>query len=455
MLAQMQAKPEVKRWLIAYSGGLDSTVLLHLAVWANQQLASPRTLCAVHINHQLSTGAGHWQQHCQQQAQALDVPIIVRSVAVHSRGLGVEAAARQARYQVFEALLTAADGLFMGHHQDDQAETLLLRLLRGAGVLGLGAMQAERRLGQGCLLRPLLGVEPACLHAYAAEHQLLWVEDQSNQSLDFDRNYLRHRVIPVLTQRWQQAVSHLAKTAVRLQASQQLLDDLAGLDLESLHMRKERCGWSIDCTKLQALHRERINNLLRFWCAQQGFDRPDAEQLLQIQRQLLQPQASAAAVVGWGQAQLRPFNQRLYLLPSLPEFTPVARQIPWDLKQDLPLSHGFYLSADSGPASAVNAISAAKIQGAACTIRWRTGGERCRPAGRCASQTLKKLLQEYTLETWLRQRVPLLYIDDQLAAVGDLWVCAEFAAQPGETAHTLKWYFAPIPEKGINNKVPH
>ncbi|MBX2808546.1 MAG: tRNA lysidine(34) synthetase TilS [Cellvibrionaceae bacterium] len=439
MLAQMQAKPEIKRWWLAYSGGLDSTVLLHVAVWANRQLRTPRPLCAIHINHQLSPQADQWQRHCQRQAQALGIALEVHRVSVELRGQGVEAAARQARYQVFRALLAADDALLTGHHQQDQAETLLLRLLRGAGVLGLGAMAAWRPLGAACLWRPLLNIEQVRLHDYAVEHGLCWVEDHSNQSLDFDRNYLRHRLLPLLSQRWRQAVAQLAKTAERLQASQQLLDDLAALDLQQVHRRQARWGCSIDAERLCGLSRERINNLLRFWCVQAAVALPDSRQLAQIHRQLLAPSCAHTAAVQWGPVSLRRFQQRLYLLSGLPDFSPAASAIPWDIAQPLQLPGGTCLQASMAVVSAQTGIDAAKVKPFRCEIRWRSGTERCRPAGRARTQTLKKLLQEYALETWLRDRIPLLYIDNQLAAVGDLWVCADFAAEPGAQAYFLQW----------------
>lgn len=443
MLAQLQTKPEVERWVVAYSGGLDSTVLLHLVFKANQRLLSPKPVLALHINHQLSKQADNWQRHCEQQAQQWGLPFYSQTVNVRINGQGLEAAARDARYDVFSDFLQQGDCLLLGHHSDDQAETFLFRLVRGSGVQGLTAMPVQRTLGDGMLWRPLLDLAREELMAYARTKGLQWVDDDSNASQTFDRNYLRHEIIPLLENRWQKTRYQLSKTARHLQKTKQLLNDLAEMDLQKAGERAERLGTSLDWKQVKLLGVERINNLLRYWCMARGFALPDGKQLEQMQEQFFHfasPPTSSS--VRWGQCELRQFNQRIYLLPAIDEFVAEVNMIPWSMADDLPLGTAGWLQAEKQWAVEPGQMLLKIDNKQLVTVRWRQGGERCQPVGRSNSQVLKKLLQEYQLETWLRDRVPLIYIEEQLAAVGDLWVCSDFAANVGEEGYQLHWYFS-------------
>jgi tRNA(Ile)-lysidine synthase len=415
MQQALSQQPIKERLLIAFSGGLDSSVLLHLIVKANQQLASPKVIIALHINHQLSTFANDWEHHCKMVCEALNVDFITELVDINVSGKGFEAAARDARYKLFEAHINAGDILLMAHHANDQAETFLLRLMRGAGVLGLSAMRAERALGSGKLWRPLLDFNRVDLEAYAKANNLHWVEDDSNTSLDFDRNFLRHKVMPIFLARWPQAIKQLQATSARLDQAQNLLDDLAAIDFQDLDERPERYGQSLAYKKCAALSAERLTNVLRYWCDKKGFAVPSADQLSQIHAQFFSTGAQlSSAVVTWGNCECRQFNDRFYLMPSLKPFMPTSDYVIDSSDKNINLGWAGNLSINRSILKAKN-----------LSIRWRQGGERCTPVDRAHSQTLKKLLQEYQLETWLRDRVPLIFCDDQLVAVGDLWLCKE------------------------------
>lgn len=448
--ANIQAYPNIGRWVVAYSGGVDSTALLHLLFKVNQLLDKPLAIAALHINHQLSPSADDWYNHCKHAALNLGVEFFSERVAVDLTGQGVEAAARDARYAVFDAYLSENDRLLMGHHADDQAETVLLRLMRGAGVLGLSAMPAKRRLGQSYLLRPLLQTRRKILVDYVKLHGLSWIEDESNESDSFDRNYLRHNVLPLLESRWPQANKQLTKIAEYSQQAQSLLSDLAAIDLNTIDQKAERYGVSVDWKKLKALSAGRINNVMRYWCELQNVSAPDSQQLKQIHEQFFSTNAMlTSAVVDWASApsgiesgervELRQFNQRLYLMPALKPFdAPDSNNIhlQWDVKHNLDLGPAGQLHIDV----ALNGLQLTDtIWNRQIDISWRKGGERCTPAGRSSSQTVKKLLQEYQLETWLRDRVPLLYIDGQLAAVGDLWVCEDFVKSDNDSVFYMNW----------------
>ena len=211
LLQALKPWRNAKAWHVALSGGLDSTVLLHLLVQLRQIHSLP-PLAAVHVHHGLQVAADAWPAHCQALCDALSVPLQVFRVQVQA-GASLERAARDARYQAFVAVTQAQEVLLTGQHRDDQAETVLFRLLRGTGVSGLAGMPHQRTLGEGHLCRPLLDVSRAELEVYARAHALTWVEDPSNTQTDFSRNYLRHEVFPALTKRWPQATASMARSA--------------------------------------------------------------------------------------------------------------------------------------------------------------------------------------------------------------------------------------------------
>lgn len=421
------------RWLVGFSGGLDSTALLAALIAARPS----QPIIAIHVNHGLNPAADEWQARCQAFCERHDVVFIAEQVKVQVAGKGIEDAARQTRYRALMSHMRTGDVLLLGHHQDDQAETLLFRLLRGTGPRGLAAMARERPFGPGRLLRPLLHVSREALEEFARQANLAWVEDPSNRDASLDRNYLRHRVMPLLRERWPGFEARWLATTAACAEAEQLNRDLAKLDLTACEEREERLGWSLARGRLASLADYRRRNVLRQWLSLRGCPPLQRRQLAELERQFFSnEEPSAGACLQWSDAALRIYRERLYLLPGdLPvQGNPVHRNapIPWQLPEALQLPDGSRLSVS--PAREGLRMPAGEIE-----IRWRRGGERCRPAGRVHSQSLKKLFQEYGLEPWLRERVPLIYLDGQLAAVGDLWICAGFTAREGEPACQLHW----------------
>jgi tRNA(Ile)-lysidine synthase len=423
----LAAQQGVKRYWVALSGGLDSCVLLHLL--AEHRPAVP--VHVIHVNHQLSTRANQWQSHCEALAAAYGFPFTAEKVTVAAAGRGLEMAARDARYAVFERVLAPGDLLLMAHHQNDQAETVLLRLLRGAGLRGLGAMPEQRSLGAGRAGRPLLEHTRSELQSYAESEGLAWVEDESNESVVYDRNFLRLQVLPQLAQRWPQFAQRFAHAARSLRESEQLLTEYASEDLTAAGCRPERLGQSISLADVAGLSRARRNAVLRHWIARCGYQPPERVHLEQVDQMLI-AETDTQPQVGWGQCELRRFNTRLYLLPRLP--SPAKTELSWYPPEPVTLPDSSRLWATHG--------AAGLRSGTDYRISFRQGGERCQPHNRSHSQKLKKLLQEYSLEPWLRDRVPLIYAGDQLAAVGDLWVCKAFY-QEGEGALRVRWECEP------------
>lgn len=422
------------RWLVGLSGGVDSVVLLHalLATGPTQPVV------AVHVNHGLSSLTDEWEAHCRALCQAWGVALEIRQLHLGEGGSGIEERARLARYGVFRELMQPADALLLGHHRSDQAETVLFRLMRGAGVRGLAAMASHRPLAGGRLLRPLLSLGREAIEAYAKAQGLSWVEDHSNTDTDFDRNYLRHKVLPLLAARWPEAERQLVRTAEHCREADALLADLAALDLSACDEQPAALGFSVKRSALQALTPKRQRNLLRHWLLRRYGQLPGHQALADIDSQLLRGD-SHSACIGLSWCQLRVYGGRLFALDLQRQWQPSAAEptLYWvDLAEPLRLPGGDSLQL--GPARVGEGL-AERFCASSAEVRWRKGGERCHPADRGHSQTLKKLLQEYDLPTWLRSRVPLLYLDGELAAVGDLWVCREFAAAADEPGRPLSW----------------
>ncbi|MCL9653521.1 tRNA lysidine(34) synthetase TilS [Pseudomonas protegens] len=397
---------EAAHWRIAFSGGLDSTVLLHLLVDLAHQHGLPR-LTAVHVHHGLQAAADAWPAHCQAICAALGVPLQVIHVQVRA-GSSLEGAAREARYGAFERLTAANELLLTAQHRDDQAETLLFRLLRGAGVRGLSAMPESRPLGAGHLLRPLLGVSRAELERYAAEHCLSWVQDPSNADHQYSRNYLRHQVMPSLIARWPQAATSMSRSAAHLREAQGLLDELAMMDLAPAEGESD-FPWldlpSLALAPLQSLSPARQRNVLSHWLSKRG-RLPDTDHWAGWESLR---DASAQGHPRWclADGEVHRAGGRIWWLSGA-WLQQVKNGIEWqDPGSPLQLPNNgqvfFVGSAPQGP----------------LRIRYRQGGEVMQVAGR-GHRDLKRLLNEAGLPSFVRGRLPLLYQDERLLAVANL-----------------------------------
>jgi len=416
---QLEALPAVRRWLIGYSGGLDSRVLAELVALTLE----PSRVLLLHVNHQLQPEAGDWARHCQLTAERLGLPIRVLDVQPRSAS---EADAREVRYAAFEGELRAGDCLLLGHHADDQAETLLLRLLRGAGVRGLAGMPRRRPLGAAELLRPLLDQTRVELEAWARARGLDWVEDPSNSRTEYDRNYLRQRVMPALTGRWSDAAHRLGQSASYLAEADGLLAELAQEDLET-------CGGSPDrlaLASLRALRPARRHNLLRHWCDMATGVALNARQLATIEREFLAAAQDRQPMLALGDRTLRRYRDRLYLVPDTIPATEAQLVAT-------PLASGVTVLPQGRLSIRVGVSRLMSLDG--LSLRYRREGERCRPAGRQGSHPLKKLFQEQGVPPWLRDHWPLLVHGDEIVAVPGLFVCDGWQAEQDEEGFILDW----------------
>ncbi len=413
-------------WWVALSGGLDSCVLLHSLV----ELKLPVKIRVLHINHQISPNANSWQEQCADICVRLNIPFKAVKVDIKNIGRGIEDAAREARYAVFEHHISAGDYLFTAHHADDQSETMLLRLMRGAGPRGLAAMAQARQLGQGILHRPLLGFSRAELEVYARAHSLVWVDDESNANDHYDRNYLRNQVMPLLRERWPAFASKWQQTAELCAANEALVDELAGQDLILAGIKDELVGTSISLIYLESLSPVRRHNMIRYWLREQDLTVPELQHLQQIEQQIISGRQDAETQVSWGEVSLRVYRQRVYALPlaDLPQIPQIL--LGFSAAVDLPA--GFRFSTELFKRSADALLKAGTLLKADLPdlhLCFRQGGERCKPFGRAHSQTLKRLLQDYAVEPWLRESLPLVYSGDNLVAVANLWICEGYQAE--------------------------
>lgn len=393
-------------WYVAFSGGLDSTVLLHqLAVYTRNHPAPP--LRAIHVHHGLQAAADAWPDHCRAVCAALGVELDVLPVQV-APGASLEQAARNARYDAFEKRLGLGEVLFTGQHRDDQAETLLFRLLRGAGLRGLSAMPQQRPLGQGSLVRPLLGLSRQQLQTYADMHGLVWVDDPSNSDTAFARNFLRGEVFPILRQRWPQAEANLARSAEHLGEAMGLLDELAASDL-AIACDNAPLPWlelySLSLEVLAAMSPARQRNALQFWLSQRT-RLPDSRHWAGW-NDLRDAAADACPVWRLTDGELHRSHGRIWWLNGV-WLAAVSGNYPWlDSGQPLRLPGNGSVRLMSAPL------------GEGLHIRYRQGGEIMQLPGR-GRRDLKRLLNELQVPHFVRPRLPLLYRGEQLLAVANL-----------------------------------
>ncbi|HET8552007.1 MAG TPA: tRNA lysidine(34) synthetase TilS [Gammaproteobacteria bacterium] len=432
LLDALGDKSAATGFVVAFSGGRDSSVLLHALATLRGGLPAP--LRAMHINHGLHADAAAWERHCQAFAAALHSDYISRTVAIDSAdSRGLEAAARAVRYAALDAELRPGEWLLTAHHADDQLETVLLQLLRGGGPAGIAAMPARAPFGSGFLVRPLLAFDRQTLTAYAEANGVDCVADPSNIDPRRDRNYLRHEIVPGLKQRWPGATVTIGRAARHAAQAKSLLRDLAALDLDRI---AEPGSPSLPVEAVLALGRARAENLLRHWLKQRRLPIPNTRRLDTLLKQATEAAGDKAPQVIWPGAEARCWQGRLYAFKPLDEPTELPTR--WHGE---PLELGFDLGelrATTGADGLRTDVIAEGVE-----LRWRRGGERIRPLGQPHHRNLKDLLREVRVVPWMRKRIPLLWFDDELIAVADLWIADEFAAPANETGVHIQWQKPP------------
>ncbi len=431
LLQTISDLPSCNRMLVAYSGGMDSHVLLHGLISIRDELNAE--IHAVHVNHGLQANAEQWAECCSEFCRSNSIPISVLEIDARcGKGESQEAVARALRYQAICELMQEGDVLLTAHHSDDQAETVLLQLLRGSGPSGLSAMPLLTGLGMGFHARPLLAYSRADLLQYAEQNKLQWVEDFSNRDISYDRNFLRHDVIPLLKQRWPALDRTISRSASHCAEAQQLIEDAARVDLQGMEIYADN---SMNIDALAALPSPRARAVIRTWVRDAGLQLPDTARLDRVLREMLTAREDRNPVVDWPGVELRRYRDRLYLMPAL-QTLDSAIEIEWDGRSDLRLPAGIgVMLAELAP----EGISRELWDKGRISVCFRSGGERCRPVGRDVTKSLKSMFQERGIPPWMRERIPLIKIDGKLAAIGDIWICEEFSAGTSANAIRLRW----------------
>jgi len=410
--------------LVAFSGGLDSTVLLHQLVYLRERTPDLQ-LRAIHVHHGISANADAWVEHCQQVCTDWQVPLMVTRVTLADDGKGTEAHAREARYQAFREALRPGEVLVTAQHIDDQCETLLLALKRGSGPAGLSAMANDSEFAGTRLLRPLLNEPRISLEYWAVSHQLSWIEDESNQDDAYDRNFLRLRVVPLLTERWPHFAQAVARSASLCGEQEQLLDELLAEELAALTGEYGQ----IAIEPLLAVSEIRRAAILRRWLAQHQMMMPSRGMLERLWQEVALAREDAAPLLRLGHIDVRRYQQQLWLVSAYNR--ELYSQQAWtDTDQPLLLPGSGVLRLVAG-----EEIRAPKAD-EPVSIRYAASGT-LHIVGRQGGRKLKKIWQEMGVAPWLRDTTPLLFYGDTLIAAAGYFVTVEGQYREGEAGLVL------------------
>ncbi len=420
IIAKLGFGDRPRRFFIGYSGGVDSHVLLHCCASVTDL---KNKLTAVYIHHGLQAEADAWAEHCEKTAKELGVGFIALRVNANAvPGESPEEAARNARYDAFKTLICRDDVLLLAQHRDDQLETVLLQLFRGSGLRGLSGMPEHMAFGAGVILRPLLNTSKQAISDYADAHQLSWVEDPSNQSNDYDRNFLRNAVVPLLKQRWPSIDKTVARSATHCADAQVLVDEVAD---ELFNAVFDPTDKTLVIGRLLQHHSHPRQLIIRHWFRHLGLKMPAQAQVGRIVNEVVAAAGHRDPILAGKGYSIRRYRDKLYCLTHQPE-KPDSQNIVWPPGQaSIRIDQNRILSYALGSIG----ICREQWQNAKVEIRFRRGGEKICLPGREGHHSLKNLFQENGIPSWERDATPLIYLNDRLAAIGDLWIGAPFYSE--------------------------
>ncbi len=406
-----------ERLVLGLSGGLDSVVLLHVLKRISPAVGS--SLSCLHVNHKISPNASVWAKFCSDLCERWHIPleIVEIDISLHLSS-GIEAAARIARYAAFEKV--AAEHIVLAQHQDDQAETLLLQLFRGAGLKGASAMGEATRLKGRTVLRPLLGISRQALEAYAQQNRLEWISDESNLDQRFDRNFVRHSLFPLIGERFPAFRETLARSSHHFSEAALLLDELAAIDAMGAII-----GKTLKASRLRELSKERAKNLLRHYLAENDIRMPSGRRLDEMLKQLSVTRQDAAMSIAHDGFEIKCYRGLICIVEPLPPCSGLCRVWHGESRMPVPELGGELIFEEGGdgldPSRLIEPV----------TVRVREGGERFRPAQNRPEKSLKNLFQEYGIPPWQRSRLPLLYCGERLVWVPGMGFDPQYRAQKG------------------------
>jgi tRNA(Ile)-lysidine synthase len=414
---------KMKSMTVALSGGIDSVVLLHLL--HQLQKTQNFTLKASHVHHGLSKNADKWVKFCEKLCTKLSIPLDVNYVNLpKKKSLGIEGEARQLRYE--KLLQSQTDLVVLAHHEDDQAETFLLQLIRGAGVKGLSSMahfDATRRLW-----RPLLNASRIDIESYAKKHKLKWIEDESNQNIDFDRNFIRSKVLPILKNRFNHIIKVISRSSSHLAEAQHLLDDLARMDLKK-HLKSNNYKHKLQVKTIEKLSNARAKNVLRFWLEFNNQTMPSKDLLDELLRQVLTAKKDATIKIQLSKDdEIRRYKDEIYIVKTNQKKNK-NYEIIWNGESEILLPNGARLKFKKVKGKGINLkfLDHQKLK-----IRNRQGGESFKPDSKRPTKKIKQLLHESDLPPWEREFLPLVFVGDKLAFVPNFGVDMKFQPKPKE-----------------------
>jgi len=403
--------------VLALSGGIDSVVLLDVLIKSSYDNDK---ILAVHVNHGISESSNSWQKFCESLCAKHQITCVSEQVELTDMKLGLEGAARKARYQALSKHITTETVLLTAQHQDDQCETLLLALKRGSGVLGLAGMLPVTTLPVGLHARPLLDISQQAINDYAANYNLQWVEDDSNTNTDFDRNFLRHDIITALNERWPSFSANVARSAALCQQQTALAAEIAQLDFSSNKQHQSQ----LSITLLNQLSDSRISNLIRHWLTINDVMLPSFKQLKQIKYQCLSQNEDSSPLIAIGQKQLRRYLDNLVI--TSPQRETQQMTIQCDGLRDIELPNNLGVVSFNQPGSVISVV--APLANQSITIEFGLPGRyKAWPENRDKRRTLKKLWQEYKIPPWQRCHIPYLCYDGVLVAALGYWVEKTFS----------------------------
>lgn len=413
--------------LVAFSGGLDSTVLLHqLVLWRTQH--PDVTLRAIHIHHGLSPHADAWVTHCESVCAQWQVPLVVERVQLQDDGLGIEAQARRARYQAFAGALLPGEVLVTAQHLDDQCETFLLALKRGSGPAGLSAMGESSPFARTRLIRPLLTQTRDALERWAHTYALSWIEDESNQDDAYDRNFLRLRILPLLQQRWPHFAEATARSAALCAEQESLLDELLASDLANVVTAQG----TLMIEPLMTMSGVRRSALLRRWLAGLNAPMPSRDGLERIWQEVALAREDASPCLHLGEYDVRRYQSQLWWVKSLSgQSETVLPWLSWQTSLALPAGLGTVQLVPGGELRLPRADES-------ISIRFKAPGL-LHIVGRNGGRKLKKIWQEQGVPPWRRDTTPLLFYGETLIAAAGIFVTREGLGE-GEEGVSLVWH---------------
>lgn len=415
---------------VAFSGGIDSHVLLHLAALTND--LKPK-ITAVHVHHGIQTEADAWAEHCQTIALGLGVEFKCLSVEVQKKTRqSLEELARNVRYQAFKSLLGEHDVILLAQHREDQMETVLLQLFRGSGVQGLSGMPLSIPFGKGLMCRPLLDVSKQKIKEYAQENQLTWIEDPSNKSDDFDRNFLRNQVLPQLKQKWPGLDKTIARSARHCASAHNILEELAK---ELLNQIIDKADNTLNITQLLKLDFYKQQLVLRQWFTINQLRMPSEKKLQNIIKEVIKAKESRNPEIRGQGYCIRRYRNKLFCITTRHIDQEYYEQHWAEVSKKLLLNDGSKLvlfESDTG-------IPKIAWEKAKVVVKFRQGSEKIRLPGREGRHSLKKLYQEKAIAPWQRANIPLVYLDNNLAAIADLWVSADYCSDNKQACYQIDW----------------